>query len=138
MCVYCILVVCLFLFLGVVIMLRGIRGATTITTNNREEIFERVAELLAAIARENVLNTEDIGAVIFSSTPDLNAAFPAAGARKAGWTQVPLFGTQEIECPDAPALCIRVLILWNTDVGQQDVKNVYLHGAVRLRQDIQQ
>lgn len=120
---------------GVVIILRGIRGATTVTTNNREEIFECVAELLAAISRENLLNTEDIGAVIFSSTPDLNAAFPAAGARKFGWTQVPLFGTQEIECPNAPALCIRVLILWNTDLRQQDIKNVYLHGAVSLRQD---
>jgi len=121
----------------VVIILRGIRGATTVTTNNREEIFEHVAELLVAISQENVLNTEDIGAVIFSSTPDLDAAFPAAGARKAGWTQVPLFGTQEIDCPDAPALCIRVLVLWNTDLGQHDIKHVYLHGAANLRQDIQ-
>lgn len=117
-------------------MLRGIRGATTVTTNNREEIFDRVAELLTAIAQENVLRTEDIGAVIFSSTPDLNAAFPAAGARRAGWSQVPLFGTQEIECPDALKRCIRVLILWNTDLGQQDIKHVYLHDAVCLRQDI--
>jgi chorismate mutase len=123
-------------FLGVVNMLRGIRGATTVTTNNREEIFERVAELLTAIARQNELDTEDIGAVIFSSTPDLNAAFPAAGARKVGWTQVPLFGTQEIECPDSPEFCIRVLILWNTDLGQQDIKHVYLQDATCLRQDI--
>lgn len=117
-------------------MLRGIRGATTVTANNREEIFTRVAELLAIIERENGLNTEDIGAAIFSSTPDLNAAFPAAGARQVGWTHVPLFGTQEIECPEAPPLCIRVLILWNTDLGQQDIKHVYLHDAVVLRQDI--
>ena len=74
-------------------MLRGIRGATTVTANNQEEIFERVAELLTTIMQENRLVTEDIGAVIFSSTPDLNAAFPAAGARRAGWAQIPLFGT---------------------------------------------
>lgn len=117
-------------------MLRGIRGATTVTANNREEIFARVAELLAIIEQENELNTEDIGAVIFSSTPDLNAAFPAAGARQVGWTQVPLFGTQEIECPEAVPFCIRVLILWNTDLGQQDIKHVYLHEAAVLRQDI--
>ncbi|QDR80185.1 chorismate mutase [Sporomusa termitida] len=117
-------------------MLRGIRGATTVTDNNREEIFERVAELLAAIIQENAVETEDIGAVIFSSTPDLNAAFPAAGARKLGWTQVPLFGTQELECPDALPLCIRVLILLNTDTRQSDIRHVYLHGAMSLRQDI--
>lgn len=117
-------------------MLRGVRGATTVTANNREEIFDRVAELLAAIVRENVINTEDIGAVIFSSTPDLNAAFPAAVARKLGWMQVPLFGTQEIECPEALPLCIRVLILWNTDTCQRDIKHIYLHEAVSLRQDI--
>ncbi len=117
-------------------MLRGIRGATTVTANNREEIFERVAELLSAIIQENVIDTEDIGAVIFSSTPDLNAAFPAAGARKLGWTQVPLFGTQEIECPDSLPLCIRVLILLNTDSRQPDIKHVYLHDAMILRQDI--
>lgn len=123
-------------FLGVVIMLRGVRGATTVTANQCEEIFERVAELLAAIVRENAMNTEDIGAVIFSSTPDVNAAFPAAGARKLGWTQVPLFGTQEIECPEALPLCIRALILWNTDTCQQDIKHIYLHNAAVLRQDI--
>lgn len=117
-------------------MLRGVRGATTVTANNREEIFERVAELLAAMTSENTIDIEDIGAVIFSSTPDLDATFPAAGARRLGWVQVPLFGTQEIECPEALPLCVRVLILWNTDVRQQDIKHVYLHDAVILRQDI--
>ncbi|WP_371368700.1 Chorismate mutase AroH [Sporomusa rhizae] len=117
-------------------MLRGVRGATTVTANNREEIFERVAELLTAMTSENTIDIEDIGAVIFSSTPDLNATFPAAGARRLGWVQVPLFGTQEIECPEALPLCVRVLILWNTDVRQQEIKHVYLHDAVILRQDI--
>lgn len=117
-------------------MLRGVRGATNVTANKPEEIFERVAELLTAMTSENAIDIEDIGAVIFSSTPDLNAAFPAAGARKLGWTQVPLFGTQEIECPEALPLCIRALILWNTDVRQQDIKHIYLHDAVILRQDI--
>ncbi|WP_371371464.1 chorismate mutase [Sporomusa aerivorans] len=117
-------------------MLRGVRGATTVTANNREEIYERVAELLAAIIQENKMSIEDIGAAIFSSTPDLTAAFPAAGARRLGWTEVPLFGTQEIECPDALPLCIRVLILWNTEISQKNIRHIYLHDAVCLRQDI--
>ena len=117
-------------------MLRGIRGATTVLENDRQEIIKKVVELLQIISAENNLRTEEIGAVIFSSTPDLNAAFPAAGAREIGWTEVPLFGAQEIECPGAPQKCVRALILWNTDCPQKEVKHIFLHGAAVLRQDI--
>lgn len=117
-------------------MIRGIRGATTVAKNDPAEIHERVRELLSGIVETNELDLEDIGAVIFSSTPDLNAAFPAAAARQMGWTEVPLFGAQEIESPTGPKLCIRVLILWNTSKAQKDIKHVYLHGAKSLRPDI--
>lgn len=120
-------------------MLRGIRGATTVGSNDREAIISRVSELLLAIVeknKKNKLRPEDIGAVIFSSTPDLDAAFPAMGARSIGWQEVPLFGTLEVECPGAPAKCIRVLILWNTDCCQSEIRHVYLRGAAVLRKDI--
>lgn len=117
-------------------MLRGVRGATTVTQNNKQEIFEKTAELLQMLVNENKIATEDIGAVIFSSTTDLNSAFPAAAARKLGWSEVPLFGTQEIDNPDGVALCVRVLILWNTDVAQKNIKHVYLGQAAVLRPDI--
>jgi chorismate mutase len=117
-------------------LLRGIRGATTVNENDCTEILNSVAELLSTIAVANELQTEDIGAVIFSSTPDLNTAFPAAGARSLGWTEIPLFGTQEIDNPDGVARCIRVLLLWNTDLPQSAVKHIYLKNAIVLRQDI--
>ncbi|WP_091744715.1 chorismate mutase [Propionispora vibrioides] len=117
-------------------MLRGVRGATTVERNEREEIFANVAELLALIVEENKIDIEDIGAVIFSSTPDINAAFPAAGARAMGWSEVPLFGTLEIDNPEGVARCIRVLILWNTEVPQKEIKHLYLKGASVLRQDL--
>ncbi|SEO77235.1 chorismate mutase [Propionispora vibrioides] len=104
--------------------------------NEREEIFANVAELLALIVEENKIDIEDIGAVIFSSTPDINAAFPAAGARAMGWSEVPLFGTLEIDNPEGVARCIRVLILWNTEVPQKEIKHLYLKGASVLRQDL--
>ncbi|HWR40282.1 MAG TPA: chorismate mutase [Patescibacteria group bacterium] len=118
-------------------MLRGVRGATTVEANEAGQVIERVGELLLAMAKDNQMDTEDIGAVIFSSTPDLNSAFPAVGARKMGWNEVPLFGTQEIEQPMGLPLCIRILILWNTEKKQRDIHHVYLHGAVVLRQDVQ-
>lgn len=117
-------------------MLRGVRGATTVEANDKEQISRRTAELIAAMAAENGIVSDDIGAVIFSSTPDLDAAFPAAAARTMGWSEVPLFGTQEIANPDAVARCIRVLILWNTAKGQKEIRHVYLHGATVLRQDL--
>jgi chorismate mutase len=84
----------------------------------------------------NNIKTEDIAAVSFSSTVDLDATFPAIAARKLGWIQVPLFGMQEIDCPTGLPLCIRVLILLNTDVPQNAIKHVYLREAVVLRNDI--
>ncbi len=117
-------------------MLRGVRGATTVEANDREEIIRRTAELLGKMAAENGIAADDIGAVIFSSTPDLDAAFPAAAARAIGWSDVPLFGTQEIANPNGVARCIRVLILWNTARGQKEIRHIYLHGAAVLRPDL--
>ncbi len=117
-------------------MLRGIRGATTVEMNDPICIKEAVRELLSALTTANDLNLEDIGAAIFSSTPDLNSAFPAAGARALGWSDVPLFGTAEIDKSDGVALCIRVLILYNTEKNQQAIQHIYLRNAVSLRPDI--
>jgi chorismate mutase len=121
-----------------IILLRGIRGAITVDQNESAEIVERVAELLAAMKQANAFELEDIGAVIFSSTPDINSTFPAIAARKLGWTEVPLFGTQEIDNPNAIPRCIRVLILLNTELSQKAIKHIYLRDAVVLRQDIRQ
>jgi monofunctional chorismate mutase, gram positive type, clade 1 len=117
-------------------VLRGVRGATTVEANDRDAIFERTTELIKAMIERNGIVSEDIGAVIFSSTPDLDAAFPAAAARALGWSEVPLFGTQEIANPQGVSRCIRVLVLWNTDKGQKEITHLYLHGAAVLRQDL--
>lgn len=119
-----------------IFLLRGIRGAITVDKNESAEIIEKVAELLSTMVQANKIEIEDIGAVIFSSTPDLNSTFPAVAARNLGWTEVPLFGTQEIDSPNGVPYCIRVLILLNTDLPQKAIKHIYLRGAVVLRQDI--
>ncbi|MDF2635720.1 MAG: chorismate mutase [Pelosinus sp.] len=121
-----------------IILLRGIRGAITVDKNESVEIIERVTELLAAIVQANTFELEDIGAIIFSSTPDVNSTFPAIAARNLGWTEVPLFGTQEIDSPNGVPYCIRVLILLNTELPQKAIKHIYLREAVVLRQDIKQ
>lgn len=119
-------------------MLRGIRGATTVEKNDTQKIYDAVVELLTRLNEVNELDPENIGAVIFSSTPDLTAAFPAAAARKMGWCDVPLFGTQEIDQPEGVPNCIRVLILFNTEKKQKEIQHVYLKEAKRLRRDLPQ
>ena len=117
-------------------MLRGLRGATTAIANEREAVLSATKNLLVALSKTNAIQIADIAAVIFSSTPDLNATFPATAARELGWNEVPLFGAQEIDCPTGVALCIRVLILLNTEKSQQEIQSVYQGGAVVLRPDL--
>lgn len=117
-------------------MMRGVRGATTVEANDFRQMRDRVAELLTALVADNGIIIEDIGAVIFSSTPDLNAGYPAAAARMIGWADVPLFGTQEVDVAGGVPRCIRVLLLWNTDKSQKEIRHLYLHGAASLRLDI--
>ena len=117
-------------------MLRGVRGATTAISNDPAAIREATRKLLIAMTKANAVSPNDIAAVIFSSTPDLNASFPAAAARELGWNEVPLFGTQENDCPTGIPLCVRVLILLNTEKSQHEIQSIYQAGAVVLRPDL--
>lgn len=112
---------------------RGIRGATTIEHNDREEILSATAELLQLMIRQNELQTEDIASAIFSLTEDLDAEFPAVAARVLGWTEVPLMCTREIPVPGSLGKCIRVLLHVNTTRGLSEIRHVYIRGAVNLR-----
>ena len=113
---------------------RGVRGATTVHLNEAKAIFEGTAELLRILTELNGLRPDDIGYVSFTVTPDLDASFPADAARAGlGWTGVPLICAREIPVPGALAMCVRVLILWNTPKPQKDIRHAYLRGAKTLR-----
>ena len=112
---------------------RGIRGATTADENTKEAIIESTKELLAEIVEANSFNTKDIAATFFTTTQDLNAEFPAVAARQMGWVDVPLMCGHEMNVPDGQPLCIRVLVLLNTEKSQKEMSHVYLKGAVGLR-----
>ena len=79
---------------------RGIRGATTANSNEKDEVFNATSELLAEIVKANEIDdSDDIAAAFFTTTPDLNADFPAAAARLMGWTHVALMDAVEIDVP---------------------------------------
>jgi chorismate mutase len=113
---------------------RGIRGATTVAANDAASITEGTLELLRVLRDLNALRPEDIGYIWFTVTPDLDAAFPADAARAGlGWSEVPLICGREIPVKGALGRCVRVLIAWNTNIAQRDVRHAFLRGARVLR-----
>ncbi len=116
---------------------RGIRGATTVEGDLPEQIESCTKELLDAIARSNPdLRTEDIASAFFTTTEDLVSVHPASAARRMGWDQVPMMCAKEIPVPGSLPRCIRILIHWNTELDQNDIRHVYLREAVNLRPDL--
>ena len=112
---------------------RGIRGATTVEANTREAILEGTRELLLQIIEANDLQADDVASALFTTTPDLNAEFPALAARALGWHDVALMCGHEMATPGALRACIRVLIHWNTPKLQNEIAHIYIRGAVNLR-----
>jgi chorismate mutase len=53
-----------------------------------------------------------------------------------GWELVPMMCAREIPVPGSLPLVIRVLVHWNTEVTQSEIKHVYLRDAVKLRPDL--
>ncbi len=115
---------------------RGIRGATSVDINAAVAIITATRELLERIVAANDLLVEDVISVIFTATPDLDAAYPARAAREMGWMNTPLLCMQEMVVAGSLPRCIRVLVLWNTDLSPDQVRHVYLGRARALRPDL--
>ena len=116
---------------------RGVRGATTVEANSREAILEAARELLTAMLNSNELAVEDVASAFFTTTPDLNAEFPALAARDLGWTDVALLCGHEMNVPGSLPMCLRILLHVNTDKPASAIRHVYLRGARALRPDVQ-
>jgi len=116
-------------------VVRGIRGATTAEENTPEAILAATRELLTAIIAANDLRPDDVASAIFTTTPDLNAEYPAQAARALGWRDVALLCAHEMAAPHGLKKCIRILIHWNTLARADEVRHVYLRDAVSLRPD---
>lgn len=115
---------------------RGIRGATTVANNTKEEIFDATIEMVREIIEINKITTDDIVDFIFTVTPDITAVFPAAAVRTMGITDVPLLDMAAPQIDNALKMCIRVLVHINTDCENSQLNHVYLRGAKVLRPDL--
>ncbi len=115
---------------------RGVRGATTVERDEAEAILAATEELVRELVAANELEPAEVASALFTVTADLHAEFPAAAARRMGWTAVPLLNFTEIDVPGRLQRCIRVLLHVNTERTQSEMVHVYLREAVALRPDL--
>lgn len=118
------------------LLCRGVRGATTVETNTAEAILNATTELLQAMIEANAIEQERVASVLFTTTMDLNAAFPAVAAREIGWTDIALLNAHEMAVPGALPRCIRILLHLNTDRAAKQIRHIYLREATKLRPDL--
>lgn len=117
-------------------MVRAIRGAITVDDNTPQDILNSTNQILKEIVKANSLIEEDIISILFSTTKDLDATFPAVAARQLGWADTPLMCTHEIDVPGSLEKCVRVLMHVNTEASKKQISHVYLKGATALRPDL--
>lgn len=114
---------------------RGIRGAICVDEDEACDIVQATQTLLREMVDTNSVRTEEIASILFTATPDLDAAYPARGAREMGWTHIPLMCAQEMNVKGSLSRCIRVLLMWNTELSQDQIQHIYLGKARQLRPD---
>lgn len=117
-------------------MQRGVRGAIQVETNQAAAILSAAERLMRAIIEANDIRPERASSVFFTVTSDLNATFPAEVRTRLGWSLVPFLCAQEISVPGALERVLRVLVLFETEMRQEEISHQYLGAAQVLRPDL--
>ncbi len=118
-------------------MIRGIRGAITVSADQPAEILKETRHLIMEMVKENNIDPDNVASVIISTTTDISSAFPAKAVRTIeNWTYVPVMCTHEMDVPGGLPLCIRVMMHVNTSVAQKEIQHIYLNEAKKLRPDL--
>lgn len=114
----------------------AIRGAITIDENTEENILAASKELIRTIEDENQIDKDKVASIVFSVTRDLNKVAPARAARELGYTNAALMCFNEMEVEDSLKKCIRLMVVYNSNLRQDQIKHIYLRGAKVLRPDL--
>ena len=116
-------------------VISALRGAIQIDDDLPALVLDGTRELVATVLTCNHLDIADIISILFTMTPDLRSAFPAAGARELGLHDVPLMCATEIAVPGALPRVIRLMAHVESAMPRSAVRHVYLRGAAALRPD---
>jgi chorismate mutase len=118
------------------VAVRAVRGATQLDSDTREQMLDRVAEMVRDVMEANDITVDDFISIIFTSTSDLTSEFPAYAARILGFHDVPLVCARELEIEGSMPRVVRMMAHVETDLARADITHVYLHGAANLRRDL--
>ena len=112
---------------------KGIRGAITVKENSISALKEATIELLNELLQANNIDINKISHIIFTTTNDLNAEYPAKFARtELGMNKTAMMCFHELDVPASLPMCLRILIVYNCDENFEPVF-AYLKGAENLR-----
>ncbi len=117
-------------------MIHGVRGAVQASRNDPSAILQAAEEVMRALIEANGIRQESVASVFFTVTRDLDAAFPAEVRSKIGWDLVPFLCGLEIPVPKSMERVIRVLVLFETALGQSEMRHQYLGVTRALRPDL--
>ena len=111
----------------------SVRGATTISSDSKNEVEDKTTNLLNTIIDSNNINKNNILFIIFSTTDDIKSYYPATVARtKLNLNNTALFSTVEPNINGSLKNCIRVLLVYK-DSNNKLPKYIYQEGAKNLR-----
>jgi chorismate mutase len=113
----------------------AVRGAAQAEANDGEAILDATTELMRELLERNGLEPEAIVSVIFTTTEDLDAEFPAVAARNLGLDAVPLLCCREIPVPGSMPRVIRAMVHHYAPAGHLPA-HVYLGETQDLRSDL--
>ena len=111
----------------------SVRGATTISSDSKNEVEDKTTNLLNTIIDSNNINKNNILFIIFSTTDDIKSYYPATVARtKLNLNNTALFSTEEPNINGSLKNCIRILLVYK-DSNNKLPKYIYQEGAKNLR-----
>ncbi len=115
---------------------RALRGATTVDSDDPDEIKQRTITLLSTVFERNDLDGDDVISILFTATEDIRSLPPAAAARHFGLVDVPLLCAQEMAAEVGPDRCIRLMLHVETERPRDELRHVFLRGATVLRPEL--
>ena len=113
----------------------AVRGAVQAEANEAKAIVEATEGLMGELLERNALEPESLVSVLFTTTDDLDAEFPAVAARAVGLDAVPLLCCQEIPVPGSMLRVIRAMVHYYAPVGHAPA-HAYLGATQGLRSDL--
>jgi chorismate mutase len=113
----------------------AVRGAVQAEANEAAAIAGATEDLMRELLDRNALEPEAMVSVLFTTTDDLDAEFPAVAARAVGLDSVPLLCCREIPVPGSMPRVIRAMVHYYAPVGHTPA-HAYLGATQDLRSDL--